>query len=183
MKTQPLVFFGFCVAISFASSFSHAAVEPASKETSAMGDSLTTSRKDVAHSFVVPKPVGQVFGLFDPIAEKEWVPGWDPQPVHPAELSLEVASVFHLERGDHKEIWTVLRHDPKMHVAEYLATTPDYQQRWITVECETVEGGTKVNVRYRVTALSDAGRKDLAEFDASYIRAWEAPVAAALGIQ
>ena len=143
---------------------------------------MPANHADVQHSFVLPKPVDQVFALFDPIAEKDWVPGWDPEPVHPPELSLHQASVFFLSRGEHREIWTVLRHDPKRHVAEYLATTPDHQQRWITVQCASVEGGTRVEVRYRVTALSDAGREALAQFDASFIRAWEAPVAAALGI-
>lgn len=137
---------------------------------------------DVRHEFVVARPVDEVFALFDPIAEKDWVPGWDPQPVHPAELSLDEASVFTLDRAQGREVWTILRHDPRANVAEYLATTPNYQQRWITVECETIDGGTLVKVRYRVTALSSAGRNDLAEFDESFIRSWEAPVAKALGI-
>lgn len=138
---------------------------------------------DVRHSFVVDAPLDAVFALFDPIAERDWVPGWNPEPIHPPELSLDEASVFALQRGGRREIWTVLRHDPKRHVAEYLATAPGHQQRWITVACETVEDGTRVNVRYRVTALSPEGNEDLAQLDAAFIRAWEAPVAAALGIR
>lgn len=136
----------------------------------------------VRHGFVVNAPIPKVFGLFDPIAEKAWVDGWDPTPVHPAELSLEGGSVFHLDRGGRREVWTVLRHDPNRHVAEYLATSPDYQQRWITVRCTDAIDGTRVDVEYRITALSEAGERDLATFDASHIQAWEAPVAKALAL-
>lgn len=143
---------------------------------------MTRSHAAARHQFVVQAPISRVFALFDPIAEKDWVDGWDPLPVHPAELSLDQGSVFFLERDGRREIWTVLRHDPQRHVAEYLATSPDHQQRWITVRCGKQKGGTRVDVQYRVTALSQDGIHALETFDASHIQAWEAPVARALGL-
>lgn len=143
---------------------------------------MTASRVAARHHFLVPAPVARVFALFDPIAEKDWVDGWDPLPVHPQELSLEAGSVFFLDRDGRREVWTVLRHDPVAYVAEYLATTPDYQQRWITVRCTTEADGTRVDVEYRITGLSTEGRREMESFDASHIRHWEAPVAKALGL-
>lgn len=158
------------------------AVCAAASSTSIAYAEESSVRAVARHQFVVPKPVDQVFGLFDPIAEKEWAAGWDPEPVYPAELSLEASSVFLLDRGDDKEVWTVLRHDPVAHVAEYLATSHNYQQRWITVKCETVAEGTRVDVEYRVTALSAEGVRDLGKYNSDYIKAWEEPVAKALGL-
>src|SRR5690606_24110471 len=59
----------------------------------------------IRHRFVVRKPVEQVFGLFDHIAEKDWAEGWEPIPVHPRTLALQEGSVFLLERDTHREIW------------------------------------------------------------------------------
>lgn len=154
----------------------------AEKEEAPMENATQNARTEARHQFVVPKPVDQVFALFDPIAERDWVPGWDPDPVYPGELSLEEGSVFFLEREGRRETWTVLRHDPEKRRAEYLVNSPDYQQRWITVDCSETPEGTKVAVRYRVTALSPDGVADLAKFDTDFIRAWEAPVVQALGL-
>lgn len=139
-------------------------------------------RSTLAHQFHVAAPIDKVFGLFDPITEQDWVPGWNPIPVHPDTLSLEATSVFFLDREHGREIWTVLRHDPVTHVAEYLATTPEHQQRWITVNCHPETNGTRVDVEYRVTALSEQGRDALETLGNDFIRGWEAPVNAALGI-
>lgn len=154
----------------------------AENEENRMRNTVENLRADARHQFVMPKPVDQVFALFDPIAERDWVPGWDPDPVYPDELSLEDGSVFFLERDGRRETWTVLRHDPENHVADYLVNSPDYQQRWISVECSETPEGTLVAVRYRVTALSPDGAADLAKFDTDFIREWEAPVAKALGL-
>lgn len=144
--------------------------------------SADLAAKVVTHEFQVDAPTDPVFALFDPIAERDWVPGWEPQAVAPPELSCEPGSVFFLDREHGREIWTVLSHDPRRHVAEYLATTPDFQQRWITVKCSEADQSTRVSVSYRLTALSDAGQAALADFTEADLRAWEAPVRAALGL-
>lgn len=143
---------------------------------------MNMTRADARHTFHVAAPINKVFALFDPIAEKDWVPGWDPESVYPDELSLEAGSVFFLEREGRKETWTVIRHDPVARQADYLVNSPEYQQRWISVSCEEDASGTLVNVRYRVTALSEDGAADLVKFNTDFIRAWEAPVAKALGL-
>lgn len=142
---------------------------------------METQRLSRSH-FRVEKPVDRVFGLLDPIAEREWVPGWAPAAVHPEELSLEVGSVFHLERDGRREIWTVLRHDTRARVADYLATAPDFQQRWISVQCTPDGDGTEVEISYRVTALSALGAAALDDFGEEHLAHLETLLRAALGL-
>jgi hypothetical protein len=37
--------------------------------------------------FSVAGPVDSVFELFSPLGEKAWVPGWDPELIHPPGVS------------------------------------------------------------------------------------------------
>ena len=147
-------------------------------------DSEACSRASARADFYLPAPVDKAFGLLDPIAEKDWVPGWNPDPVHPARLSLEEASVFLLDRGNgsEPEIWTVIRHDPARHEAVYLATAPGHQQRWIQVHCRAEDGGSRVFVEYRITALSEQGREDFDSIRPENLMEWRDAMSAALGL-
>lgn len=148
-------------------------------------DNHTRSRANARADFYLAAPVDKAFGLLDPIAEKDWVPGWDPEPVHPPRLSLEEASVFFLDRSDGREaeIWTVIRHDPARHEAVYLATAPGHQQRWIQVHCRAEDGGTRVFVEYRITALSEQGREDFDSVCPENLMEWQDAMSAALGLE
>ena len=52
--------------------------------------SSSSRRRESSHGFTIDGPVDQVFGLFDPVSERDWVDDWDPQPVYPAQLSRAV---------------------------------------------------------------------------------------------
>ncbi len=51
-------------------------------------------RHEASHSFSIRGNVDQVFGLLDPVSEREWVDDWDPIPVFPEELSRSAGTVF-----------------------------------------------------------------------------------------
>lgn len=141
----------------------------------------SSPRLEASHSFTVRGRVDDVFHLFDPVSERDWVDDWDPEPVYPEELSREAGSVFTLERDGRTAIWTTLRHDPVQHLAEYLVADPGYQHRWICVSCSDAGGGTtRVGVRYVTTALSPLGQQDIERYGVEFLKAWEAPVQAAL---
>jgi hypothetical protein len=145
--------------------------------TSAGGNRRTEARR----TFRVRGHVDAVFGLFDAVSERDWVDDWNPQPVFPPELSREAGTVFTLERDGRNAIWTVLRYEPEDHAAEYLVAEPDYQHRWIRVDCTAVsEDETEVSVRYVTTALSEQGRRDLGRYGDAFLRAWKEPVQAAV---
>ena len=134
-------------------------------------------RQEARHSFLINGKIDQVFGLFDPVSERDWVDDLDPIPVFPEELSRDAGTVFTLERDGRTAVWTVLRHSPADHVAEYLVTEYDYQHRWIFVSCtpETADT-TRVAVHYVTTALSAAGQQDVGRYGETFLRAWEQPV-------
>ena len=138
-------------------------------------------RHEASHTFRVQGQIEQVFGLFDPVSERDWVDDWDPQPVFPEELSRETGTVFTLQRDGRTAVWTVLQHDPAQHVAEYLVAEPEYSHRWIHVSCcATDDALTTVFVRYVTTALSKAGQQDLHRYGKDFLLAWKAPVQEAI---
>lgn len=141
------------------------------------GSGQPQKRIEATHTFQVRGRIDEVFGLFDPVSERDWVDDWDPQPVFPLELSREQGTVFTLERDGRTAVWTVLRHDPVEHVAEYLATEIDYLHRWIHVDCRATDNDrTTVTVRYVTTALGDTGQRHLQRYGKDFLLAWEAPV-------
>jgi hypothetical protein len=141
----------------------------------------TGCRHEASHTFHVQGHIDQVFGLFDPVSERDWVDDWDPEPVFPEELSRATGTVFILQRDGRTAVWTILRHDPAQHVAEYLVAEPEYLHRWIHVSCSaTDDSHTSVTVRYVTTALSDEGRQDLRRYGKEFLLAWKDPVQEAI---
>ena len=140
-----------------------------------------SKRLEASHSFEVNGPIAQVFGLFDPVSEREWVDDWNPLPIIPEELSREAGTVFILERDDRMAVWTILRYSAVQHVAEYLVTEYDYQHRWIYVSCSAeTEHTTRVMARYVTTALTPLGQEELNRYGPEFLRAWEEPVQMAI---
>ena len=64
-----------------------------------------TRTRDI-HLYASP---GRVFPLFDPLGEKQWAAGWEPEIIYPTSGEVEVGMVF--TTGSHDEvqaIWTIL---------------------------------------------------------------------------
>jgi len=137
-------------------------------------------RLEASHAFRVAGHVDRVFGLFDAVRERDWVDDWDPQAIFPAELSRADGTVFSTVRDGRTAVWTVLRYSPAQHVAEYLVTEYDYQQRWISVSCSAASAdSTDVMVRYVTTALTPTGQRQLERYGKAFLRGWEVPVQSA----
>jgi hypothetical protein len=138
-------------------------------------------RLEASHTFEVKGQIDQVFALFDPVSERDWVDDWNPVPIVPEELSRAEGTVFKLERDGRTAVWTVLRYSAVQHVAEYLVTEYDYQHRWIYVSCSTeTDQTTRVMTRYVTTALSPTGQQDLKRYGKEFLQAWQEPVQTAL---
>ena len=138
-------------------------------------------RHEASHSFSIRGHVDQVFGLLDPVSEREWVDDWDPIPVFPEELSRAAGTVFKLLRDGRTAVWTVLKHSPETHAAEYLITEYKYQQRWIRLRCEAEDdANTRVFVHYVTTALSTDGQADIRRYGEQFLQAWQEPIQAAI---
>ena len=134
-------------------------------------------RFEASHEFNVAAPIERVFPLFTPDGESDWAPEWTPTPVMPETIRAETNAVFLTDGQGGKVIWTMLSYDPENLRVEYLATDPSFQQRWITVQCESLSDElSSVRVTYVSTALSDDGAAKIQKYDEDFIRQWEVPV-------
>ncbi len=138
-------------------------------------------RHEASHSFSIRGNVDQVFGVLDPVSEREWVDDWDPIPVFPEELSRAAGTVFKLVRDGRTAVWTVLKHSLQSHETEFLITEYEYQHRWIRVRCKAEDDdNTLVAVCYVTTALSADGQNDIMRYGEKFLRAWQEPIQAAI---
>ena len=68
---------------------------------------FTARSIELGGGFTLPAPPDATFELFSPLGEKRWVPGWDPELIHPPGATWERGLIFRTreERGD--AIWVV----------------------------------------------------------------------------
>ena len=84
--------------------------------------------KSIEHTraFEMALPVSELFPLFSPEGEKEWVPGWDYQNVMgTTELSEDY--VFLTKSHDHgatDAIWLVKKYEREAHLVEFYRIEP-----------------------------------------------------------
>jgi hypothetical protein len=129
-------------------------------------------------AFRVNLPLAQAFPLFSPEGERRWVKGWIPRYLHPRDVPSDAAgTVFETNHNNEHTQWIVLRYSPAEGVAEYVRVTPGSRIGVVTVHATERDGGTDVEVTYKLTSLSEAGTETLqAMTDASYtamLQDWE----------
>ena len=125
--------------------------------------------KSISHTkaFEMAIPVADLFPLFSPEGEKQWVPGWDYENVMgTTELSEDY--VFLTKSHDHgtkDAIWIVKRYDPKLHIVQFYKVEPEDKIGLVTVRCTELEAErTKVQVTYKYVALSATAEVFVSEF-------------------
>jgi len=106
-------------------------------------------------------PLDKVFHLFDPIGEKEWAAGWDPQMLYPGSDLVEEHMVFKTPSHGHHEseyIWTVSKYLSEQGLIEYMVHTPE-RVWWITIQCRADSPGesTTAEITYTYTGLTEIG--------------------------
>ena len=121
-------------------------------------------RIDLAGTFMLPIPSPEAFPLLTPLGEVGWVPEWEPTFVHPTAGELELDQVSVTAVGGETTLWTVTALDPRVQAIEDLRVTPGSRLARVTVRVSSDDEGSRVHVRYRCTALSGQGRKELASF-------------------
>ena len=117
-------------------------------------------------TLTVDAPPEHAFQLFTAPGERLWIDGWDP--AFPGGGDGRAAgSVFVTEAGGDKAYWIVVDFDARALHARYARVAPGSHAG--TVEVTARPGGagdTEVEVSYDLTALTDAGNRKLAAFDA-----------------
>jgi len=126
----------------------------------------------------VAAPLPQAFPFFTPDGERLWVPGFDPQYLHPLSGEQGPGAIFTTAHGGEDTLWMVLRFSPAEGIAEYARVTPGSRGGTVRVALEAVdEARSQATITYDLTALSDAGDQVLAAFTesayAAMLRDWE----------
>ena len=119
-------------------------------------------------SIHVALPPERAAALFTPEGERAWARGWAPE--YPAGAG---GPVFTTHDGD--TVWVALGD------LRYARVTPGVQAGTVSVRLAAEGGGTRADVTYDLTALSE--HADLAAFAAGFdamLATWERDIAAAL---
>lgn len=137
--------------------------------------------KSVSHAttFVLPVSVEQLFPLFSPEGEKQWVPGWEYNNIM-GTTELTEDYVFLTQTHDHaasEAIWLIKRYDPESYFIQFYKIEPDNKIGVISVDCTPLATDeTEVEVAYKYIALSKRGETFVAEFTRrayeSFIAEW-----------
>lgn len=131
-------------------------------------------------SFEIPLEPGRAISLFTPEGERGWVDGWDPRyPVAGADDN-EPGTVFLTPRPDGEVVWVVTA--ASEHSRAYARFDPRGLAATIEVGCEAAgDRGTRVEVRYRQTALDPRLASELEQFERgydAYMSEWRAAIEA-----
>lgn len=96
--------------------------------------------------------------MFTPEGEREWVDGWDPKPVYPADTArFSRDTVFRLQNTE-TSMWTIVRADAIRHAAEYVYVAEGSRVAHIHVDVRDISTEhSRVEVRYVVTSFSEHG--------------------------
>lgn len=121
----------------------------------------------------------QVFPLFEPLGERAWAEGWQPNMLFPTDGTAQAGAVFttsHPVEGE--SIWTMPLFDPASFHLAYLLVTPGSRVGNIDIRCqEAPSGATQATVSYTFTTLSEQGNEFIARFTAAHYQemmtAWE----------
>lgn len=119
-------------------------------------------------------PESRVFPLFEPIDEKLWAEGWEPEMLHPESGAAQQGAVFLTRHpGEPVTIWTIARYEPDKHQISYVRVTPESRLAWVDIQCVGNEDGTtSATISYTFTALSELGNQFIEQFTEAHYREW-----------
>ena len=120
-----------------------------------------------SHTITVPLPIARAFPLFTPKGEMEWVDGWAPDFLHPANGETQAGMVFTTAADGVTTLWACTDWSPDAHRVRYVRVTPGNRFGFVEVHCTAEGQSTRVEVGYQFTALSPEGEAYLAELTPS----------------
>lgn len=147
---------------------------------------FTANSAEFRGSLLVPAPIDGAFALFSPLGERDWVPGWDPELVHPAGVPWAPGQIFRTREESGEAVWIVTGLDREAHRVEYHRVEPRRYVARVRVECHPAAGGeTRVATSYAFIGLSAEGNREIeAMTGAAYAEKmlrWERWIRAHLG--
>lgn len=120
----------------------------------------------------------EVFPLLCPVEEAKWTPKWNPKIVYSNSSVIEKECIFITSHINDDAIWIVSIHDPINYRIEMYQIIPNLLiQKYEISLFDEVEGKTKAEITYLVTAISDSGINSVKQFTNlkfdSYMSKWE----------
>src|ERR671937_402667 len=113
--------------------------------------------------FTIPASVDAAFELFSPLGERAWVPGWNPELLHPRGADWEQGQIFRTREGNDDAVWVVTALDRDAHRVEYHRVEPRRYVARVRVACVADSGpGTRVTTSYTFVGLSPDGNDAIA---------------------
>jgi hypothetical protein len=132
----------------------------------------------------VVAPLARALTFFTPEGEREYVPGWAPEYLYPADGELGEGLTFRTTHRDELTLWLVSRCDLATGAIDYVRVTPGSRMGLVSVRCAARGAdATDVTITYRLTALSEMGEAALDAFAAEFagmLAEWERAIAGAL---
>lgn len=123
------------------------------------------SHREVNHTIRIPLAVADCLPLFTPEGERSWVPGWEPEYLHPRDGQTVSGMFFRTGQDEEETLWTVVDYDPGLGRARYSRVTPGSRVVLVEVSCTTSGlGQSAVRVTYSLTGLSPAGNDAIERF-------------------
>lgn len=127
--------------------------------------------KRISHSYTQTNsaPPDKVFPLLCPVREAEWVPGWKYRLIHSHSGFAELGCVFTTPNDDDSETtWVVTDYLPLQRIA-FAWVWPGMIATRLTIDMEPIANDrTNSKITYEYTALSTAGERELAHYDAGW---------------
>ena len=127
-----------------------------------------------SHVIHLPAAVQYVFPLFEPLGEKHWVAGWDPEMLYPLSGEASVGTVFTTQHVDEPaKVWTIIAYERERAHVTYFNVLPGSHTSLIDVSCE--HAGTEAStarITYALTALTPQGNSYLDAFTQEYYQTW-----------
>jgi hypothetical protein len=124
------------------------------------------------HTIHLSARPSEVFPLFDPLGERLWAPGWEPQFLYPAAEHPEAGAIFVTpQHSGPTVIWAITALDHQGRRIEYLRVTPEEQLARIVITCAGLpDGTTEARVTYAYTALAERGNAFIEGYTDEYHR-------------
>lgn len=128
-----------------------------------MGDREMNPASRTFHGTVLVRgAVDAVFELFSPLGERAWVPGWNPELLHPQGAGWAEGQIFRTRDQHRDAIWLVTRLDRAGRSVEYHRVEPGRYVARIRVACAAAgEDQTQASVSYAFMALSPEGSEEI----------------------
>jgi len=123
--------------------------------------------RTIAHTGTlrVAAPPEHAFQLFTAPGERFWIDGWDPDVLSGDGRAR--GTIWVTEVGGDRAYWIVVDYDEAALHARYARIAPRTIAGTVEVTARSDRaGGTEVDVRYELTALTEEGDRQLGDFDA-----------------